>query len=527
VGQTGEVVIRGANVTGAYESNPEANERSFTRGWFRTGDEGYIDADGYLYLTDRIKEIINRGGEKVSPREVDEVLMDHPAVQQAVTFAVPHPQLGEDVVAAVVLRAGALATDAELRGFAAARLADHKAPRLVLVVDEFPKGPTGKLQRMKLSELLAERLEARYVAPRDEVERKLATLWAELLSVEQVGIHDNFFLLGGSSLPAAQMLARVEKAFGVAVPLDDFFRRSTLADLADAVRRCSVYAAQNGDVLPALARGPTVVPLQPQGSRPPLFMVGMGLGWDLRDVVNYLGPDQPVYGLRPTALLKAQPAAWGAEGIAAHYVGAIRTVRPHGPYVLGGGCAAGLVAFEMAQQLRTLREDVPLMMLFYVDYPPAGLLPTPVAIKLLRLPREWARLKRLTAREWWTYLVGRVRRHWTRLTRAVRPRHSAPDLQKTLWRLRDSAWTYRPRPYAGRIALMLSRESGVWFDRDRRLDWHGIAAGGCEVHVIPGDHNGVLVEPHAAAAAQAIRIAINCAMAARREEPRDGRGAAS
>ena len=116
-GEIGEVVIRGDNVTLGYDNHPKANAEAFVNGWFRTGDQGVIDAEGYLTLTGRLKEIINRGGEKISPREVDEALMDHPAVLQAVTFAIPHPMLGEDVAAAVVLREGASATEQDLHGF--------------------------------------------------------------------------------------------------------------------------------------------------------------------------------------------------------------------------------------------------------------------------------------------------------------------------------------------------------------------------------------------------------------------------
>jgi len=122
-GVTGEVVIRGPNVTRGYEANPEANRTSFTGGWFRTGDQGVMDPEGYLTITGRLKEIINRGGEKISPREVDEVLMDHPAVAQVVTFAVRHEKLGEEVAAALVLREGQEATEAELKAFASRRLA--------------------------------------------------------------------------------------------------------------------------------------------------------------------------------------------------------------------------------------------------------------------------------------------------------------------------------------------------------------------------------------------------------------------
>jgi acyl-CoA synthetase (AMP-forming)/AMP-acid ligase II len=150
-GATGEIVIRGPGVTAGYENNPQANAGAFVDGWFRTGDQGRIDGDGDLSITGRLKEIINRGGEKISPREVDEVLLDHPAVAQAVTFALPHDTLGEEVGAAVVLHAGEVASERELRGFAGSRLADFKVPRRIVFVDEIPKGATGKLQRIGLA----------------------------------------------------------------------------------------------------------------------------------------------------------------------------------------------------------------------------------------------------------------------------------------------------------------------------------------------------------------------------------------
>ncbi len=150
-GETGEVVIRGDNVTIGYARNPEANKTAFTNGWFRTGDQGRLDEDGYLYLTGRLKEIINRGGEKISPREVDEVLLDHPAVAQAVVFGMPHPKLGEEIAAAVVLKPESSATEQELRSFVLERLADFKTPRKVLILPEIPKGPTGKIQRIGLA----------------------------------------------------------------------------------------------------------------------------------------------------------------------------------------------------------------------------------------------------------------------------------------------------------------------------------------------------------------------------------------
>ncbi|WP_137176663.1 acyl--CoA ligase [Roseomonas sp. AR75] len=153
-GGIGEVVIRGPNVTKGYEANPEANAKAFTDGWFRTGDQGMFDEDGFLMLTGRLKELINRGGEKVSPLEVDGVLSAHPAVAQVLCFAIPHAKLGEEVGAAVVLREGLDCTERELRDFCAKQLADFKVPRKVVFVAEIPKGATGKLMRIGLAEKL-------------------------------------------------------------------------------------------------------------------------------------------------------------------------------------------------------------------------------------------------------------------------------------------------------------------------------------------------------------------------------------
>ena len=153
-GATGQVAIKGATVVASYQDNPQATKDAFRNGWFLTGDEGYLDEDGYLYLTGRLKELINRGGEKISPLEVDEALLRHESVAQAVTFAVAHKKLGEDVAAGVVLRPGTEVSERELKDFLALSLAAFKVPRSIVFLDELPKGATGKLQRIGLAERL-------------------------------------------------------------------------------------------------------------------------------------------------------------------------------------------------------------------------------------------------------------------------------------------------------------------------------------------------------------------------------------
>jgi acyl-CoA synthetase (AMP-forming)/AMP-acid ligase II len=155
VEERGEVVIKGPNVVSGYENNPEANAKSYSDGWFRTGDQGFLDADGYLTLTGRLKELINRGGEKIGPREIDEVLLTHPAVAEAVAFGVPHATWGEEVVAAVVLKENSPATELELLAFCKERLADFKRPKKFYIVDTIPRTATGKIQRGAVAKALA------------------------------------------------------------------------------------------------------------------------------------------------------------------------------------------------------------------------------------------------------------------------------------------------------------------------------------------------------------------------------------
>ena len=148
-GRRGEVVIQGPNVMKGYEENPEANANSFINGWFRTGDEGYLDQESYLTITGRLKELINRGGEKISPQEIDEVLLAHPAVAEAVSFSLPSERYGEEVAAAVVL--GREATQAELISYCREHLAPFKVPRALYIVPAISKTASGKVQRRNVA----------------------------------------------------------------------------------------------------------------------------------------------------------------------------------------------------------------------------------------------------------------------------------------------------------------------------------------------------------------------------------------
>ena len=232
----GEIVVRGANVMPGYEQNDAANQQAFTDGWFRTGDEGRLDTRGYLFITGRLKEMINRGGFKIAPREVEDVFLEHAAVAQAITFPVPHPTLGEDVVTAVIVHPSATLTEQALRAFVLDRLAEYKVPSHILFVDAIPTGATGKFQRSSLEQHFAPMLQASAIAPRDEVEETLIALWHEVLGSGDFGVEHNFFALGGDSLRAAQLIARIRKEFQVDLPLLSIFQAPTVASQAALLR---------------------------------------------------------------------------------------------------------------------------------------------------------------------------------------------------------------------------------------------------------------------------------------------------
>ena len=241
--RTGEICIRGDNVIAGYENNLAANASSFDDGWLRTGDLGTQDEDGYLFIQGRVKEIINRGGEKISPREIDEVLLRHPAVKQAVAFAVPHPSLGEDVAAAVVLRDGQSVSMQDLRQSIAASLASFKVPRQIVFVREIPKGATGKIHRIGLAEKLKTELEAVNArdasgtsAPRTPLEAEVLAIWQRVLNNPQIGVQDDFLALGGDSIQASRVLMQVNERFGINLQIGDIFTTSTIASMANLVR---------------------------------------------------------------------------------------------------------------------------------------------------------------------------------------------------------------------------------------------------------------------------------------------------
>jgi acyl-CoA synthetase (AMP-forming)/AMP-acid ligase II len=254
-GSSGELVVSGDNVIERYFW-PQDASAAFADGWLRTGDLGTLAPDGTVVITGRIKEMINRGGEKVSPYEVEDVLLRHPAVREAVAFGVADDVLTEKLAAAVVLHPGAAAGEEELRRHAAAHLAPFKVPGRILIQDELPTNAVGKLVRAEFGRVFAARFGPQEAdgpdaaapgtgggggaaagLPRTAMQAALVGLWAFALGRSSMGVDEDFFTLGGESLSAMALLRGVKDTFGVDIsPVDLFDDLNTVERMAEAIR---------------------------------------------------------------------------------------------------------------------------------------------------------------------------------------------------------------------------------------------------------------------------------------------------
>jgi acyl-CoA synthetase (AMP-forming)/AMP-acid ligase II/thioesterase domain-containing protein len=499
-GVAGEVVIRGPNVMMGYENNPDANANAFAGGWFRTGDEGVLDDDGYLTITGRLKEMINRGGEKVSPREVDDVLMTHPDIAAAATFPIPHPTLGEEIGAAVVLAKGAALTEQTLARFLSDRLADFKIPRRFVFVDEVPKSSTGKVQRHQLAAKLGLDRGAQIMRGGEgaaeqptPLEAKLMALWEKTLGLEgKIGLHENFFLIGGDSLQGVELLTSIERTLGYSLPQSVLIEHGTIAELAAHIEN----------------RGPfsCIVPIQPKGSRPRFFCVHHAQGevLVLRNLARHLGNDQQFYGIQAIGLDYRQKPHTRIEDMAAHYLREIRKMQPQGPYYLGGYSMGGLVAFEMTRQLKAQGEEVALLALLDTYFGPRRRR----VILSHYLHHHWSQFSRLGIGGMIEYVTHRLRgatlagirlglfRGKLLLFKIVNK--TIPKVGAML-SLRETnamaARDYQMRPCEC-DAVLFTGELGKWDDRDMHEGWRKFVLGSLEFRPIKGAHDDILGEPH-------------------------------
>ena len=453
-------------------------------------------------FTGRVKEIINRGGEKISPREVDEVLLEHPAIAEAVTFPVPHPTLFEEIAAAVVLRKPNAVTPGQVREFVTGRLADFKIPRQVVIVDAIPKTATGKVQRLGLAEHLGLLKRSRHkkyrIMRHSSAEHVIAKLWATVLGLAAVGFNDNFFDLGGHSLLALEMLSRVEHLFGKTLPLAALLQAPTVAQLAGMLRE-ELWSEFSG----------SLIPIQPHGHKPPFF-------WVHGDHSNlllpgYIGHDQPLYALMHQAEDGSAARFTSVETIAAHYLEQIRSAQREGGYFLGGYSFGATIAFEIAQQVTQQGRRVDLLLLVDPRFPGTDsdadvVLP---ALSELNLRQRLGKVSmsglrgRILQERLILHAKSRIGglRNWlsTNWKRKVGTVYLAlgyrlPISFRTRYMLdvyTRARLNYAPKPYAGPVLYIKSEKR----DALHQQRWRDMMRGGMDLIEIPGDHGDLIHNP--------------------------------
>jgi amino acid adenylation domain-containing protein len=491
IGIPGELYIGGTGVARGYLHRPELTSERFLPDPFsavsaariyKTGDLVRYRADGLLEFLGRIDQQVKMRGFRIELGEIEAVLEHHPAVHQAVVLAredIP----GDTRLVAYVVPTETPTTSAELRSFLHTKLPGYMVPAAFVQLADYPLTPNGKVDRRALPAPEHTRSEPvdTFVAPRDGLERQMTQLWEQVLGVRPIGVQDNFFELGGHSLLAVRLFVQIKEVFDKHLPLATLFQAPTVEQLANVLR-------QEGWSAPWSC----LVAMQPGGSKRPLFCVHPGGSNVLcfADLVRYLGPDQPVYGLQAQGLDGQLPPHTRVEDMAAHYIKEIRTVQPEGPYLLGGVCFGCIIAFEMAQQLQAQGQQVALLLMMDT-YPPPGFFHGSFGYYVRRVAYILRHRPAVIRYYLWALVPGKVKKAIYTLSPEDRFLQHITHVAATHVKARKN---YRPRTYAGHAVFFWSDE----FARvpEYQAEWSKLMAGNARHHVLPAVHGAMLREPH-------------------------------
>jgi len=480
-GKVGQIMLRGPSVTPGYLYDIDDVPSGLVDGWLGTGDLGVIDADGDLTVVGRTKEIINRGGEKVSPYDVEKALLLHPAVHEAAAFAVPHPRLGENVAAAVVLNGEADATSSTLVEFLHDRLAPFQMPRHVHILPVLPKGTTGKISRAQLSASFADQVRPT-VPPDEPLQVQIAEIWQRILKRHDFGIDDDFFEAGGDSLQATEMLLELEAETRQTIAPSEIKAELTIRHLVETL--VSAVAARH-EFISKVKDGP---------GRPLFICHGDYDGWGLYAIrlIDLLKHEGPVYLLHPN--FDRAAGLETVEAMAKAYVPELLAAQPDGAFRLAGYCHGGLAAWEIAHQLEQAGrkvESLALIDTFSINARPAvrGILRAVSALGGIALgefghklrtkgvPAVWAGTRRLLQRD--RAILWRVAR------RLYRGQPGAANSLRLAYY--HAMANYLPPPIKAHVICVLSDE----YTRKKEFSaeaWKRLAPHVGLEHV-PGKHN--------------------------------------
>jgi amino acid adenylation domain-containing protein len=532
-GVPGELYIGGAGLARGYLGRDELTRERFVPHPFsaipgvrlyRTGDRVRYHSDGTLEFIGRTDHQIKLRGFRIEPGEIEGTLREYPGVRDAVVALHEDGERGPSLVAYLTRRAGSELQIGDVLEHARRRLPPYMVPAALIELDRVPLTPAGKVNRRALPAPTRKDIVAqdRHVAPRNDVEARLVTLWERTIGIEPIGIRDNFFHLGGHSLLVARLFSEMEATFGKRLPLATLFEAPTIEELA-AILQGKEQTSQ----------WKSLVPIQEGGSKPPLFLIhGMGgnvVGYG--NLVRLLGPDQPCSAFQARGLDGTEAPATTVEEMAASYIAELCAAWPRGPYALCGLSFGGTVAFEMARQLEAAGKSVALVALLdscptYAEWTLSeNRLRHRTSHTLSVLAYHARSLSSGSPSEMVRYVRGVTRRQiakvrsiiWRQRLR-VRPIRDGAKvtLDIVLRNVEEAARMayrcYLPRPYPGGVTLFRAEIRGG-DEEDLAVGWRRIALGGVEVVDVPGSHHTMMSSAHVAQLAELLRSRLEEAFA--------------
>jgi amino acid adenylation domain-containing protein len=507
----GQLYLGGSLLANGYLNRAEQTKQKFIQNPFgpgrlyATGDTARYLEDGTIEFLGRVDDQIKIRGFRVEPGEIETALQEHPSVRDAVVVAKDDGGGQKRLVGYVTPRNGKV-NEREIRQWLRERLPEYMAPNAIVALKEFPLLPSGKVNRKALPDPAVTAFTNPHgAAPKTPLELQLQILFQRVLRRNGVSVDESFFELGGDSLQALELIVQIEKATGRRLPLETLFQTPTVQRLAVELQR-----AGDGDDWSSL------VTLQKSGTRPPIFLVhttpGDVLGYG--NLIHHLDADQPCFGFQALGLKEGAEPHTTIEGMAAYYVELLRKFQPKGPYHLGGWCFGGIVAVEMAQQLRRAGEEVaPLLLMETISVPPG---PGNVKYHAARLKCLFS----MSPQRWRQYLRAKARyRRQAELDNRMRFRQAGenvdPEQRRWLDRLERvynanlaALDSYRSAPYEGKIILFNAIERDPGILPDPNYGWTGLA-NEIEIYEVAGNHDTMLAEPNVSSLAEAIRKALS------------------
>jgi amino acid adenylation domain-containing protein len=526
-GNIGEIALKSEYLALGYWQKPELTQTVFLldienskKRIYRTGDLGYIQADGCLVHKGRKDFQVKIRGFRIEVAEIEMELLKIANIKEAVVIATEDTPENKRLIAYLVFKQKPAPTTKEIRTYLQDKLPEYMIPSSFIFLDALPLTPNGKLDRKGLPafNLIKPETSESFVNSHNDIEHKLIKIWEDLLGVEPIGIKDDFFELGGNSLLAVRLFAEIERKFAKKLPLAVLFPSSTVEAIAQIIHQESVL------VNTPKANYSSLVEIQPQGTKPPLFMIHP-LGGEVlcyRNLAIHLGLEQPMYGLQPQGIDGNQPPLVRIEDMASQYLREMQTVQPQGPYFLGGYSFGGTVAYEIAQQLRSQGQEVALLAILDTCRPGHKR-------RLSFLQRIYLHINHIAKRgpkyiykntKGWCkhakYQIQKVyQSYFHQFTDIVKTASKTPETDQYIDIVNantQASNTYVFQPYSGKATLLRTRDEnrsgGVGVKYDPQFGWGEIITGELDVKYIPGSHLSLLDEPNVRVLAKQMKICL-------------------